>query len=113
MSGGSSLGVGGSQGFGASTPLGASSNAMGASANGGAGMETLQSFPQLSISELLSVLSEMGTPATSEELSKPTPEFAAKVFGAFLESLNGVTGKWIERQRDAICGQLEYRVSGS
>jgi hypothetical protein len=50
-------------------------------------------------------------PTSAEDIAHPTPQFVAKVFGVFLETLNGVSLEWIDRQRDAICGQLEYRVS--
>ena len=91
---------------------GAGMNGAGSSTGpGAAAADNFQSFPAVAPHEAAALISDLGVPTSAEDIVHPTPQFVAKVFGVFLETLNGVSLEWIDRQRDAICGQLEYRVS--
>lgn len=83
-----------------------------AAAAAAAAAENYQSFPVVAPEEAATLISnEIGVATMIDDILRPTPQFVLRVFCTFLELMSGTTMEWIERQRDSICGQLEYRVS--
>lgn len=73
-------------------------------------VQTASSYPQVSVSEAIEVLHEVGLHwVTPDDINKVTQQSAYRIFSHFLELLSGINQEWLERRRQEVLVRINYR----
>lgn len=68
------------------------------------------SYPQVSVTEALTVLHEIGLHwITADDVNKVTQQTAYRVFAHMLEMLSGVNQEWLEKRRQEVLSGVDHR----